>query len=143
VELVGSYSNKSRTTQEFRDLRERLSETKVNVRVVRKPRGPRQDQTRLDSDHLAEFEIDFRAGVPINELVRKYEIDRTTVFAHARRMGIPRRNPEISPEQVAETAGLYRSGLSPAAVGKQLGVNARTVMRRLRKGGIEIRPKNG
>jgi transposase-like protein len=130
-------------TQEFRDLRERLGGAKVNSRIVRQPRGPRQKQTRLDGGYLAEFEIDYRSGVPINDLASKYGIDRNTVFVHARRMGLPRRNPEVSPEQVAEAAQLYGSGLSLASVGEQVGVNASTIMRRLRKGGVAIRPKNG
>jgi len=101
LELVGVYSNKSRTLQQIRDL------------LVLRPHGRTEPvkqhrivQNRLRPSQLQQFETDYRAGVPINELARKYEIDRTTVFAHARRMGLSRRHG-------------------------------------VRKGGIEIRPKNG
>ncbi len=79
----------------------------------------------------------------IKALATKYRIDRSTVHAHVDRLGLPRRRPLLSPEDIVKAAQMYESGKSLAVVGKHFGVNDTTVLRYFRKAGVPTRKRNG
>lgn len=70
---------------------------------------------------------DYVAGVGVGELADRYGIHRTTVAAHLRRGGAPRSVVGLDVNEQAEAVRLYRAGLSLRAIGRQLGVDRKTV----------------
>ena len=136
MELVGSYSNKSRTTQEFRD----LLVLPADGRAERAKRH-RIAQNRLRPSQLQQFGTDYRGGFTILQLALKYQIDRSTVFDHIARLRLTPRNPRLSSAGIREAKAMYKSGKSLAAIGEHLGVAPNMVNAALRKAGVEIRAR--
>jgi hypothetical protein len=85
------------------------------------------------------------AATSVAQLVARFNVNRTTVLAHLDRNSVPRRQtgPKLSAEDVAQAAGLYRDGLSLAAIGQRFRVNASTVGKALRRADVQIRPRRG
>ena len=84
-------------------------------------------------------------GSSVGQLVARFNVNRTTVLTHLDRNSVPRRQtgPKLSAEDVARAAGLYRDGLSLAAIGHRFGVTASTVGKALRRANVQIRPRRG
>jgi hypothetical protein len=87
----------------------------------------------------------YEGGNSVAQPVARFNVNRTTVLAHLDRNSVPRRQtgPKLSAEDVARAAGLYRDGLSLAAIGQRLRVNASTVGKALRRAEVQIRPRRG
>jgi hypothetical protein len=65
------------------------------------------------------------------------------VTQHAKRAGVRLRYPKPVSEEIEEGAGLYRSGLPLAAVGKHFGIDAYTVRRTLLRAEVKMRDPQG
>jgi lambda repressor-like predicted transcriptional regulator len=87
----------------------------------------RQAQVRLDPDDADALAAAYRKGTTIKEL------------AMLRRLGLERRRPGLSDEQVDEASRLYPEGWSLARLAERYGVDDMTVRRYLLLGGVEMR----
>jgi transposase len=145
VEVVGAYSNKTRTLKEWRDLRERMKATVVTVPVAARPsrKATRQMQKRLEPTEVETFQTDYSAGISINELAERYQIHRETVFQQIDRLGLPRRYPRLRPTDVLAAVSMYQAGRSLAIIGAHFGVAPHTVGKALVKAGLTLRPRPG
>jgi chromosome segregation and condensation protein ScpB len=83
---------------------------------------------------------DYATGLKIAELVERYGINRSTVYAHLKRHYVDRRpTTKLTPAQIAEAAEAYRAGATSMELGERYGVGCDTILRRLRKAGVELR----
>jgi DNA-directed RNA polymerase specialized sigma24 family protein len=82
------------------------------------------------------------SGVMINDLAAAFGISRTTVMSQLDRAGVERRSGVID-RHLAEAASLYDSGWSLATVAKHFNVDAGTVWRAFRRGGVPTRRRAG
>jgi hypothetical protein len=76
-------------------------------------------------------------------LAKQYEINRDTVINHAKRAGLSRKRPRLSPAESLWAIDAYREGLALLPIAKKLGVSANTVRLSLTTAGVEIRPRRG
>ena len=104
---------------------------------------PRQKQRRLRLDDLEQLRAAYLAGAAVADLAGRFGITRQTVLKHARRMGLPRRHPKLSPREAAQAVDLYSDGYSLAKVGAALGVDPTTVWRALDRAGVSARDAHG
>lgn len=96
--------------------------------------GPiRQRQRRLTEAQVAEMAAKYEEGATVYDLAAEYGCHRATVAERLKKMGIVMRGQSPTPEAIDSIANLIASGLSPQAVGKQLGFCANTVRSVLRK----------
>ena len=94
--------------------------------------------TPAERSKLAE---EYRFGLSVLELARKYNTHRHTVAAHLEREGVAvRSQKKMTPRLVAAAKQLYQQGNSLTEVGKQLGVEASTVGKALKRAGVQLRP---
>jgi len=129
--------------QGVRDLERR---TDLDAGAARQPRqGSRQAQHRLRRGEVEQLIAAYVTGASVGELVARFKVNRTTVLAHLKRNGVPRRatGPKLGDEDVAEAADLYRAGLSLAAIGGRFRVDPATVGKALRRADVQIRPRRG
>ena len=85
----------------------------------------------------------YLAGKTVYELADTHRCNRTTISAVLKRNGVPLRLTPATDEQVEEMIHFYRSGLSLAAVAAKIGVNASTVLNRLREHNVPTRDSHG
>jgi transposase-like protein len=81
-------------------------------------------------------------GAQIQEVARRFRVDRSTVEEHLRRQAVPKRRyagRTLSAERLQEAAEMYRSGQSLVAVGEQFGVDKRYLAKALPAIGVAIR----
>ena len=101
---------------------------------------PRVAQRRLTSAEVAALIADYGFGMSIVQLVDRYEINRSTVYAHLRRHKVDRRSTtKLTTEQIAEAAEAYRAGATSMELGERYGVGCDTILRRLRRVGVQLR----
>jgi transposase-like protein len=79
----------------------------------------------------------------VRQLAERFTVHRTTVLTHLELAGVPRRGhtSNLTKGQVTEAAKCYAAGASLAAIGRELGVDAATVNKELRRAGVQIRPR--
>jgi hypothetical protein len=70
-----------------------------------------------------------------------YNISKTGVLALLASRSVTMRHQPITQSQLAEATQLYETGLSLAALSKQLGVPHETLRRGLVEAGIAMRPR--
>jgi hypothetical protein len=97
----------------------------------------------LSPGGLKSFAIAYRSGIAIRDLALEFKIHRATVFELVERLGLPRRIPILTSEEVGEATRLYQSGKSLLKVGDHFGVAADTVALALMKAGVVIRKRRG
>ena len=103
---------------------------------------PNRRLNRAERTQLAE---QYHIGMPALELARQYGINRHTVVKHLKRDGIAIRGGQVklTPDMIERAKRLYVDGQSLAAVGEQLGVDASTVHKALKKAGMQMRDTHG
>ena len=138
MELVGVYSNKSRTLQQLRDL------------LLLTPEGrPQQEQkTRrrqawLRKDQLEPLKRDYQAGSLIKDLAQTYGVSTDAVMDHVKRAQLPKRYPRLSIQDTERAVQMYADGDSLAKIAASLGVAPGTISLALKQAGISIRPRRG
>jgi DNA-binding CsgD family transcriptional regulator len=79
------------------------------------------------------------------ELARQYGIHRHTVVKHLKRDGVAVRGGQtkMTPDMIERTKRLYADGQSLAGIGEQLGVDASTVHKALKRAGVKMRDTHG
>jgi lambda repressor-like predicted transcriptional regulator len=84
---------------------------------------------------------EYRFGTSALGLARKYKMHRRTVAAHLEREGVAvREQLKVTPRLIEWAKQLYANGQSLSAIGKQLGVEASTVGKALKRAGVKLRP---
>jgi hypothetical protein len=73
----------------------------------------------------------------------QFGINRRTVSIILHRNGVEMRRRGLSLEQVDEAVRLYEAGWSLARIGERMGVDATTVLNRLRDRGVKTRDAQG
>lgn len=105
-------------------------------------RPMRQVQRRLSAEEIEALVAAYAAGRSVRDLARAYTIHAETVRAHLDRAGVPRRaghTAKLDAAAEATACRLYESGLSLRRVSQQLGVSDNTVLKTLRKHGVQTR----
>jgi IS30 family transposase len=91
-----------------------------------------------DRTQLAE---QYRVGMSALELAREYKMHRQTVMRHLEREGVTvRRQLKMTPQLVDRAKKLYAQGQTLVMIGKQLGVEASTLGKALKRAGVTLRP---
>lgn len=86
-----------------------------------------QRQVRLGEADIIKLVDDYRSGLTVMELSRRYSIHRTTVMDHLRRKGVPKQCPKLTREQIAQAKYLRNMGMSYQKIGAVFGVDAQTI----------------
>jgi DNA-binding CsgD family transcriptional regulator len=109
------------------------------------PAAPHPTQGRLRAPDIDSLIDRYRTGDTINQLARRFAINRTTVIAHLDRRGVERRatSKQWDPQTLTSAARSYADGSSLADIAAQLGLDPSTVANRFRRVGIRIRPRQG
>lgn len=135
--LFSSHANK------IDDLSNELSDEGLMEATQRKTSSSRKPQPRVSSFKEKRIVAAYCSGHTVYEIAEANEIHRVTVSQVLKRAGVKMRRQPPEPEEVAEMARLYESGLSLVKVGDRLGFNATTVRANLRRAGIAMRGTNG
>lgn len=88
------------------------------------PDGPFRPQARttkrvcrrLTEIEIAELLADYAAGVPIEQLTERFQIDQSTGQKHVRAHGLPRRSARLGAIEQKVVADLYREGCSVESI---------------------------
>lgn len=95
----------------------------------------------LSPAERAQLTEQYRVGMSALELVRQFKMHRHTVAAHLEREGVAARPQRKMTQRMLDHAKrLYAEGQSLAAIGKQLGVEASTAGKALKRSGVKLRP---
>lgn len=84
-------------------------------------------QTRLSVQNRAALAQEYAKGVPVDELVRRFGIHRTTVHRLASQAGVAVRRRGLDEPGRREAARLYEQGMTLEEVATELGVGDETV----------------
>lgn len=103
----------------------------------------RNAQPRISDEQARRIAEGYAAGKMVYELATAFGCHRVTISAVLKRRGVALRLRPAAEEEVERMIALYRSGLSLAAVGDSIGVNASTVLRHLRSNGVPTRTAHG
>lgn len=97
-------------------------------------RAIRQPHRRITPDEAAAIGEEYRGGRSTQEIADARGINRGTVSILVRRVGVPIRRAELSPDQLAEASELYSAGWSLNRLGQRYGLDPKTIKRRLASG---------
>lgn len=103
----------------------------MDEQVDRVQMGPSQRQTRLGERQVLDLISSYLAGSSIKQLVKDFELNRSTVYQHLKRANVSRRGGKLTPDQVFGLRRQYENGVSITELALQFGVSASTIQRRL------------
>jgi lambda repressor-like predicted transcriptional regulator len=109
------------------------------VRREGRQRRPKQAQTRLDAEGVAQLVAAYEAGGRVKQLARQFGIHRLTVSSTLQREGVTLRPRGIRPDDLPELIRLYRAGWALARLAIKFDVSPSTVTNTLRRAGVPIR----
>ncbi len=101
--------------------------------------APRQHL--LSPEEEAEVVALYQAGRTAREVADRFGIHRLTVSRAVRRAGGRVRREPLTEREVEKAATLYTSGMSIAAVAKELSLPRESIRRQLILAGVEMRAK--
>jgi hypothetical protein len=109
------------------------------------PATTHRTQRRLRSVEVEALVDQYHTGATITQLVKRFQISRTTVMAHLDRRGVQRRSvaKQWDHKKLASAARSYADGSSLATIAAQFGLDPSTVANRFRRAGVSIRPRRG
>lgn len=81
--------------------------------------------TAVERDEVARL---YQDGLPVRTICERFGISKDVVYGIRRRRGLPRRRVGMTDEQKAQAVELHARGVSAAAIGRQFGVNVKTVL---------------
>ncbi|WP_206037907.1 hypothetical protein [Rhodococcus sp. HNM0569] len=149
VHLAGWFSNPRKPLMTL--IRRVLRGTRRSVsRPEREPiedvRGPVAEnsprpQTRLSVPNRAALAEEYAKGVPVDELVRRFGVHRTTVHRLAAQAGVAVRRRGLDERGRREAARLYEKGMTLEEVAAKLGVGDETVRSAVVTSGGTIRQR--
>jgi len=85
--------------------------------------------TAVERDEVARL---YQDGLPVRTICERFGISKDVVYGIRRRRGLPRRRAGMTDEQKVQAVELHARGVSAAAIGRQFGVNVKTVLAYLR-----------
>ena len=85
--------------------------------------------TAAERDEVARL---YQDGLPVRTICEHFGISKDVVYGIRRRRGLPRRRAGMTDEQKVQAVELRAQGVSTAAIGRQFGVNVKTVLAYLR-----------
>jgi len=137
VEVMRRYSNPPGTPVDLGELGTAPAERNDTETQIE----PCQRHRRLRAADVRRLVDDYVAGATVPELIVAFGVNRTTVYAHLDRSGIPwrRGRGKLSEEQVRCAAELLRGGQGLPTIAGELGVGEETVRRALRRDGLVTR----
>jgi lambda repressor-like predicted transcriptional regulator len=109
------------------------------VRRERRQRPPKQGQTRLDPEGVAQLVASYQAGGRVKQLARQFGIHRLTVTSILQREGVTVRRRGIHPDDLPEVTRLYQDGWALAGLAVKFDVSPSTVTNTLRRAGVPTR----
>lgn len=134
MEVLGRYSKHWSQIQVIQKL---LAMTPNGCPVA--PVLSRQAQYRLSKSEIERLLIIYQSGRTVNDLAADFQVNRTTIMAHLRRAGVPRRESKISDSQLREVVECYLAGQTLVQVGDRFGVDGEAIRRALLKAGVARR----
>jgi transposase len=105
------------------------------------PHPPRRVAHRIDPSEIEEMVAGYAAGMCVTELVKRYQVDQSTVQKYVRQAGLPRRLLRLDSTGSQRIVDLYVAGTSAEAIGKQLNVSPTSVRRALARSGVPLRKR--
>lgn len=100
-----------------------------------------RDNRMLSPDEVAELVEAYRRGATERSLAERFRAHRHTISRHLQQAGIAKRPMTKMTEQlVARAQELYEAGWGTPKIGRELGVNASTVGKALKRAGVRMRP---
>lgn len=100
--------------------------TKTDANAVARIIMQRQHHlTAVERDEVARL---YQDGLPVRTICERFGISKDVVYGIRRRRGLPRRRAGMTDEQKAQAVELHARGVSAAAIGRQFGVNVKTVL---------------
>jgi lambda repressor-like predicted transcriptional regulator len=109
------------------------------VRRERRQRQPKQAQTRLDPEEVAQLVAAYQAGGRVKQLARQFGIHRLTVSSILQRAGVTLRPRGIHPDDLPELIRLCEEGWALTQLAARFDVSPSTVTNTLRRAGVPIR----
>lgn len=106
-------------------------------------RPHRRRWKRVTAETRAQVVARYSAGEASTVLAKEYNVAKSTIFSILRANNVVVRHQPMTPEQVAEAARLYESGLSLSQVAEALKVNQETMRVAIMKAGVGLRPPTG
>lgn len=104
-----------------------------------RPSALRARQRRLTADELEVVAGAYRAGSSMNDLANSFQVHRTTIAGHLRRLNVPLRRQGLPDEQLAEAVSLYGVGWSCQRLAERYHCCDETVRQTLRRAGVNLR----
>ena len=134
VDLIGRYSNRASWIERVPSVpKVATSNRTTTVRT----RGAAA--RRLSSQQVTDLVKAYQDGQTVYVLADRFGIHRTTVSAHLHREGVCLRRQGLAPDDIAHAERLYVEGWSLARIGGRFNVDAHTVRRVLKAGGVRMR----
>lgn len=81
--------------------------------------------TAAERDEVARL---YQDGLPVRTICERFDISKGVVYRIRRRRGLPRRRTGMTDEQKKQAVELRARGVSAAAIGRQFGINIKTVL---------------
>lgn len=94
---------------------------------------------QIGAEQSAQLADDYRQGMTVGDLAKKYGIHRVTVSDHLAVHCIAKRLRGLDETQVLDAAERYQASTSLAVLGKKYGVSPTTVRKALIEQGITMR----
>ena len=135
--VLHCYSKQSSGSVKLRSLMRKIKARPEVARVVAPPIPRRAKQ--ISPEQSKQLTEDYRHGMKVGELAKKYAIHRVTVSDHLAVHGIAKRSRGLDETQVSDAVARYRAGISLAVLGKKYGVSPTTVRQTLVKSGVVMR----
>lgn len=142
VDLVASYSNLVAEASAIERALAVPADGRGRARPDSPPRNHRIDD-RLKPDVQAAVVADYVTGLPLRTIQEWHGVSRYVIRVLASRADALPRQRRATTEVARRAAELYATGLSLAAVGREIGHDAGTVLRLLERQGVPRRDTHG
>lgn len=135
VGVLGRYSHLCQQGERLQALLEIVPQRSSEVI----PRTQKRVMPHLDADQITELVAGYASGVRVAELVKRFDVDQTTVQRYVRRAGLPRRQNPLDTATATKIIRFYSDGMSVDSTAAKLGVSPTSVRPILTRGGIQLR----
>ena len=135
---MGRYLNLSEQGERIQEVLEIVPSGRPN----NNSEAPRRFRQTMDSAEIDDLVEAYKAGTSIKDLADEIGINRSTILKKLQGMGIPRRYPALDQGQCQEVCHLYERGLNSTEISQMFDVSPDTVLRAIRRGGVEVRRRD-
>lgn len=128
-----SYCNRERETRHLRSLLDEERTMRVVRRVPSTP--PQRTAKRLSPETNAAIVADYRSGMKIAAVARKYGVNEWTVHHRLKLAGVAKRPNSRDPRKIELVHALRGDGLTYKRIAARVGFSATTVRTILQRSG--------